>query len=194
MFQNRSVLPFFLISALPWAPCLILKMSAGEAIGCCLMHACLYVVYVCTCVQCGVGVPMGMWRSEVDFSHPPSLSTSALETGSLSDPGWHFCSWLASQWIPGIYLSLPLLLWKPGSLPDFLHGVEDPPQALVLRRQFIDWEVSLEPLSPTLFVRLCFGDFHLQPGIFGAIDWQKSKRNSKQRELVVEGDFLSCFN
>lgn len=45
---------------------------------------------------------------------------------------------LASQWIPGIYLSLPLPLRKPGSPLDFLRGVEDPPQPLVLRRQFTD--------------------------------------------------------
>lgn len=148
------------------------------------MRAGLCVVYVCACVQCGVGVPMGIWRPEVDFSHLLSLSTSALETGSLPDPGWHSCSWLASQWVPGIYLSPPLLLWKPGSLSDFLCGAKDTPQVLVLRRQFTDWDVSPEPLSPTLFVRLGFGDFHLQPGIFGAIDWKKAKGTANKENLL----------
>lgn len=39
---------------------------------------------------------MGMWRPEVDFSRPPSLSTSALETGSLPGPWMAFVQ-LAGQ-------------------------------------------------------------------------------------------------
>lgn len=67
-------------------PCLILRVSVSEPVGFC---AYVYALCVHTCV-CWGGVPMGMWRPEVDFKcHPPSLYTLVLETGPLTDPGSH---------------------------------------------------------------------------------------------------------